>query len=126
MSVLGRMIDSHRAWIAITRLTPRFVLVLSFGFYCALAIPAHPQSALDALRQRDQELESIRLEQKKNFETQAKLKAEISEIGTDRQKLNQALIASADRLRAFESQIAETEERLRPLDASEQIGRAHV
>ena len=36
----------------------------------ALAIPAHAQSALDALRQRDQELEAIRAEQKKAAEAQ--------------------------------------------------------
>ena len=53
------------------------------------------QSELDALRQRDQELEAVRIEQKKAAETQAKLKEEIDAIGEDRRKLNQALIDGA-------------------------------
>src|SRR6201999_555155 len=79
----------------------------------------HAQSALDALRQRDQELEAIRAEQKKAAETQAKLKEEIDAIGEDRRKLNQALIDGAGRLRDTEDRIAETESRLKPLDDSE-------
>ena len=82
-------------------------------------LPLHAQSALDALRQRDQELEAIRAEQKKATETQAKLKEEIDAIGEDRRKLNQALIDGAGRLRDTEDRIAETESRLKPLDDSE-------
>ena len=83
------------------------------------SLPLHAQSALDALRQRDQELEAIRAEQKKAAETQAKLKDEIDAIGEDRRKLNQALIDGAARLRDTEDRIAETEGRLKPLDDSE-------
>jgi len=77
------------------------------------------QSELDALRQRDQELEAVRIEQKKAAETQAKLKEEIDAIGEDRRKLNQALIDGAARLRDTEDRIAETEGRLKPLDDTE-------
>ena len=83
------------------------------------SIPASAQSTLDALRQRDQELEAVRSEQKTTSETQAKLKNEIDAIGADRRKLNDALIGAADRLRAVESQITETEGVLKPLDDSE-------
>ena len=80
---------------------------------------AFAQPDLEALKKRDQELEAIRAEQKKAAETQAKLKSEIDAIGEDRRKLNQALIDAAARLRADEDRIAETETRLKPLDASE-------
>src|SRR3954465_2504788 len=79
------------------------------------------QSELDALRQRDQELEAIRIEQKKAAEIQAKLKEEVDAIGEDRRKLNQALIDGAARLRDTEDRIAETEGRLKPLDDSERM-----
>lgn len=82
-------------------------------------VPLKAQSALDALRQRDQELEAIRAEQRKAAEIQAKLKDEIDAIGQDRNKLNQALIDGAGRLRDTEDRIAETEGRLKPLDDSE-------
>jgi septal ring factor EnvC (AmiA/AmiB activator) len=92
---------------------------LGLALLLAAAPPAHAQSALDALRQRDHELEAIRAEQKKAAEAQAKLKDEIDAIGEDRRKLNQALIDGAGRLRDTEDRIAETEGRLRPLDDSE-------
>ncbi len=95
-------------------------LAAALGLALLLApAPGLPQSALDALRQRDQELEAIRAEQKKAAETQAKLKEEIDAIGEDRRKLNQALIDGAGRLRDTEDRIAETETRLKPLDDSE-------
>jgi septal ring factor EnvC (AmiA/AmiB activator) len=72
----------------------------------AINSPAMAQSALDALRQRDRELESVRAEQKKAAETRAKLQAEIDAIGEDRRKLNQALIATAARVRAEEARLA--------------------
>jgi septal ring factor EnvC (AmiA/AmiB activator) len=81
--------------------------------------PARGQSALDGLRQRDQELEAIRAEQRKAAEIQARLKEEIDAIGEDRRKFNQALIDGAARLRETEDRIVETETRLKPLDDSE-------
>ena len=96
------------------------MLCISLGLALVLdPLPLHAQSALDALRQRDQELEAIRAEQKKAAEIQAKLREEIEAIGEDRRKLNQALIDGAARLRDIEDRIAETEGRLKPLDDSE-------
>ena len=109
MSAPGPLTDSCRA------LAATLGLVLVF----ASNAPSIAQSALDALRQRDQELESVRSEQKKAAETQAKLQAEVAAIGEDRRKLNLALIATAARVRAVEARFAEAEERLNPLDDSE-------
>jgi septal ring factor EnvC (AmiA/AmiB activator) len=75
---------------------------------------------LDALRQRDQELEALRSEQRKALENEAKLKREIDTIGDDRRNLNQQLIESAAKVRFAESEIAKAEERLKPLDEREQ------
>ena len=109
MGAPGRLTDSHRRLAA----APGLALLL------ALSIPAAAQSALDALRQRDQELEAIRSEQKKAAETQTKLRQEIDTIGEDRRKLNQALIDTAARLRTVEGRIDETEARIKPLDDGE-------
>ena len=86
----------------------------------ALAVPARAQSALDALRQRDQELEAVRTEQNKAAETEAKLKRR------DRRARRGPPQAQpgADRYRraacaTLEDRIAETEARLKPLDDSE-------
>ena len=107
MRASERLTDSSRALAAIV------------GLALLIATPAHSQSALDALRQRDQELEAIRSEQKKAADAQAKLKDEIEVIGADHRKLNQALIDGAARLRDTEERIVETEGRLKPLDDSE-------
>jgi septal ring factor EnvC (AmiA/AmiB activator) len=100
-------------------LAAALALGLGLGLVLASPVPASAQSALDTLRQRDQELESARSEQRKAAETQAKLQAEIAAIGEDRRKLNQALIATAARLRAVEARLTDAEERLKPLDDSE-------
>jgi septal ring factor EnvC (AmiA/AmiB activator) len=108
MSASERDTDSFRALAAMV------------GLALALTtLPLHAQSALDALRQHDQEIEAIRLEQRKAAELQAKLKEEIDAIGEDRRKFNQALIDGAARLRDTEDRIVETEGRLKPLDDSE-------
>ena len=65
MSASERMTDSSRALAA--------TLGHSRCFSLLPLLPPIAQSALDALRQRDQELEAIRTEQKKASETQAKL-----------------------------------------------------
>jgi septal ring factor EnvC (AmiA/AmiB activator) len=74
---------------------------------------------LDALKQRDQELKAVRDKQRKSAETEAALRREIEQIGADRSKLNQDLIDTAGRLRAVESKIAATQDRLNPLDENE-------
>ena len=111
MRASDRFTDSSRALAA--------TLVLALGLSLPLTTPANSQSALDALRQRDQELEAIRIEQKKATEAQTRLKDEIDAIGEDRRKLNAALIDGAARLRETEDRIAESEGRLKPLDDSE-------
>jgi murein hydrolase activator len=74
---------------------------------------------LDALKQRDQELKAVREKQRKSSETEVALRREIEQIGADRSKLNQDLIDTAGRLRAVESKIAATQDRLKPLDENE-------
>ncbi|HEY6381096.1 MAG TPA: peptidoglycan DD-metalloendopeptidase family protein [Pseudolabrys sp.] len=74
---------------------------------------------LDALKQRDQELKAVRDKQRKSADTEATLRREIEQIGADRSKLNQDLIDTAGRLRAVESKIAATQDRLKPLDENE-------
>jgi septal ring factor EnvC (AmiA/AmiB activator) len=81
---------------------------------------ARVPSGLDDLKQRDQELATIRAEQKKALGNEARLKREIESIGDDRRKLNQEMIDAAARVRAVEAQIAGTEDRLQPLDDREQ------
>lgn len=80
--------------------------------------PKSPAS-LDAIRQRDQELEAIRAEQKKAAENETKLRAEIDAIGEDRRKLTQTMIDTAARIRGNEDGIAAIEQRLQLLDTSE-------
>jgi septal ring factor EnvC (AmiA/AmiB activator) len=74
---------------------------------------------LDALNQRDMDLKAARDAQKKSIETEAALKREIEQIGSDRRKLNQDLIDTAGRIRGVEAQVTATEARLRPLDDNE-------
>jgi len=74
---------------------------------------------LEAIKQHDEELKSARDQQRKSVETEAALKREIEQIGADRRKLNQDLIDTAARLRGIESKIADTQERLKPLDENE-------
>ncbi len=74
----------------------------------------------EELKQRAKELETTRDAQQKALQLQDKLKNDIAAIGQDRSKLNQQLIDIAARVRTIESQIADTEGRIRPLDAREQ------
>jgi murein hydrolase activator len=73
----------------------------------------------DALKQREQEFETLQAERKKAAEAEAKLREEIDAITGDRRKLNQQLIDTAARVRTVEQRIAATEARLVPLDDSE-------
>jgi len=74
---------------------------------------------LDTLKQNDERLKSARDQQRQSVEAEAALKREIEQIGADRGKLNQDLIATAGRLRDVESKIVATQERLKPLDENE-------
>jgi murein hydrolase activator len=79
-----------------------------------------PPVSLDSLKRRDKELEALRAEQRKTLEKEAKLKREIELIGDDRRKFNQQIIETASRVAAVEERIEKTQERLAPLDDSEQ------
>ena len=81
---------------------------------------------LDALQQRDKELQIIRSEQKKARERESNLRREIDQIGDDRRKLNRQLIDIAARVRTVEQQIAAGEQRLPPLDEKEATLRASL
>jgi len=109
------------------RFDARTVLVAAFGLVLPLAlvgpVPAQQTTdkpgRLDTLRQRDQELETLRQQQYKSAEQEAAIRREIEKIGADRRKLNQDLIDTAARLRGLEKKVAATGERLKPLDAKE-------
>ena len=116
----------------IRRLNPRSALVAglalawpvtSAGAALAQEAPSAAQGGkadtLDVLKQRDRELKAARDAQRQSAGTEAKLKRDIEEIGADRRKLNQALIESAAKLRAVESEIEATQVRLEPLDGQE-------
>ncbi len=70
-------------------------------------------------KQHDQELDSIRAEQRKSSETEQRLTSENSAIADERRRINQSLIVSASRIRATEERIAAMEIRLREFDSSE-------
>jgi septal ring factor EnvC (AmiA/AmiB activator) len=75
-----------------------------------------PEAAKGA---RQEELQKVQAEQKKQAEVEAKLKAELDAIGEDRRKLNQLLITSAANARAMEERVGGAEDRLGKLSASE-------
>ena len=72
---------------------------------------------------RQEELEKIQAEQRKNADFAAKLKAELDAIGEDRRKLNALLIGSAANIRAVEDRIVAAEGRLGTLQNNEQTVR---
>jgi septal ring factor EnvC (AmiA/AmiB activator) len=84
----------------------------------APAQQAQPGQAGELKRHED-ELKALRDAQQKSAESEAALKREIEQIGADRRKLNEDLIATAAHVRDVESKVTETERRLRPLDARE-------
>jgi len=106
------------------------IALLSAGFagispspVAAQLAESTPQAAApspDAIKQREQELETARVEQKSAAELQQKLKADIAAIGQDRSKLNAQLIDIAAQVRGIETRIGDAEARLRPLDTREQ------
>src|ERR1700719_1648298 len=81
--------------------------------------PASNAAAPTAGKQHDQELDSIRAEQRKSSETEQRLATENDAIAVERRKLNQSLIAAASRIRAAEERVAATEIHLRQLESSE-------
>jgi len=82
----------------------------------ATGVTVAPEAAKGA---RQEELEKVLAEQKKNADIAAKLKAELDAIGEDRRKLNALLIGSAATIRAVEDRIAAAEGRLNTLQTNE-------
>jgi septal ring factor EnvC (AmiA/AmiB activator) len=78
-----------------------------------------PAKSVTTARQPDQELDSVRDEQRKSLETQQRLTTENSAIADERRRLNLSLIDSASKIRATEDRIAAMEVRLREFDDGE-------
>jgi septal ring factor EnvC (AmiA/AmiB activator) len=76
-------------------------------------------AALEALKQRDLELESLRAEQRKAAEAEQKLAIESDSIAQDRRKLSQSLIDTAARIRTAEERVGAAELRLRQIESDE-------
>src|SRR6476646_528301 len=121
----GRNLDRMIGFGGNNRLDPRFALIAGLGLALPLALNAPARAPaqetqdkqagkLDLLKQRDKDLETLR-----GAQTEAAIKREIEQIGSDRRKLNQSLIDTAARLRAVEAKVAATQARLEPLDRNE-------
>src|SRR4051812_11964369 len=78
----------------------------------AAGVAVAPEAAKSA---RQEELEKVQAEQKKNAAPAARLKAELDGVGEDRRKLNALLIGSAANIRAVEDRIGAAETRLQTL-----------
>jgi septal ring factor EnvC (AmiA/AmiB activator) len=76
--------------------------------------------SLQPLQQREKELESLRAEQKRILDNEAKLKREIESIGDDRRKFNQQLIDTAARVSEVEQRVDKTQDRLNLYDESQE------
>src|ERR1043165_6560051 len=82
----------------------------------ATGVTVAPEAAKGA---RQEELDKVQAEQRKNAEVAAKLKAELDAIGEDRRKLNVLLIGSAATIRAAEERMTAAEGRLAALQGNE-------
>jgi murein hydrolase activator len=96
-----------------------FVGVLVLALSSVTAPTWGQNTALDAVQQRDHELEALQAERKKAADTEKRLRDEADAIGEDRRRLNQTLIETAGRVRSVESRIGGTEIRLRQLADSD-------
>jgi len=83
--------------------------------------PAQPDKTqtLDTLKTHDEALKAARERQRQTAEAEAALKREIEQIGVDRRKLAQDLIDTATRLRSVEAKVEASQQRLKPLNDSE-------
>jgi murein hydrolase activator len=83
-------------------------------------------SSLDAQRQRDQELQSLRAEQRKAALAEHKLSAQNDSLTEERPKLNQSLIDTAARIHAAEERVIAAEQSMRQLESRESELRASL
>jgi septal ring factor EnvC (AmiA/AmiB activator) len=94
--------------------------LLATAHAAALAQVAEVAVAPEAQKgAREEELEKVRIEQKRAADAAAKLKAELDSIGEDRRKLNQFLLDSATKIRTVEDRAAAAEARLNTLEGNE-------
>ena len=108
--------------------------ILLLGVATAVLLPAtpiraqqaNPAGTVDALKQRDQELEALRLQQQRAMEAERKLRREAEALGEDRRKLNETLIETAARVRAVEGRLGDTEARLKVLDEQQRSIRTRL
>ena len=80
---------------------------------------AADKSPADALKAREQELDSIRTEQQRATESEQKLTAENEALAEERRKLSAALVEGATRIRTAEERVTAVETRLAALEGSE-------
>jgi len=79
-----------------------------------------PESAREVEKvERQRELEILRSDLERRQAAEAKLKAEVEVLKTDRQKFSQALVDTAARMKAIEGRLTAAEARLKPLDGRE-------
>jgi len=83
------------------------------------AQPAAAQPAAEVIKQREQELDSLRAEQQQATEAERKLAAENEMLSEDRRKLTASLIECATRIRADEERVTAAETRMHELEGSE-------
>jgi murein hydrolase activator len=85
----------------------------------AAATPTKAQAALEIIKQHDQELDSLRAEQRKAAQAEQNLTSENDSITEEQRKLRQSLIDTASRVRTAEERVATAQDRLRELKSSE-------
>jgi septal ring factor EnvC (AmiA/AmiB activator) len=105
--------------------SPRYIglmLGAALSGIAAAALAQQPSPAPDKAA-RQQELDAVQAEQRKAADAEALLRSEIAALGEDRRKLNEALLATAGRLRLAENHIAATEARLKKLEENERTVR---
>jgi septal ring factor EnvC (AmiA/AmiB activator) len=101
-------------------------LTLASGAAFAQSDNARDAAGSELLRQRDQELETIRAEQKRALENEKKLRAESETLSEDRRKFNQALIDGAARVKDIEKRLTTNEARIKPLQDQERALRGSL
>jgi septal ring factor EnvC (AmiA/AmiB activator) len=101
-------------------------LTLASGAAFAQSDNARDATGSELLRQRDQELETIRAEQKRALENEKKLRAESETLSEDRRKFNQALIDGAAKVKDIEKRLTTNEARIKPLQDQERALRGSL
>ena len=85
------------------------------------ALPPAAAAPTKTLQQRNEELGTIRLQQRESADNQTRLRLQIEALGDDRRALSQQLIGSAASVRDVEAKIDAAQTRLQSLDDRERI-----